>query len=232
MIKRGVLALVLTLLLMLPTQSESSAQGLSNESTKSQQRIASLDEVNKIFKQNGKALITESQIPTIEQVNVALAKLKVSKGHAQQSIDLGNGFSVEASVSGSVKQVAVQPTAEASGAPITYSATAQGSFGVKALYVTIYTISISDNYTYTNATKITSYQNPPSASAEGNIGWIGKITGTPSVRNIDSTVKDAIADAEYTYIKLVGNYSGHIELRFTATGNWYIHDTYIGDAHA
>ncbi|MBG9789600.1 hypothetical protein ABD74_17410 [Brevibacillus laterosporus] len=70
------------------------------------------------------------------------------------------------------------------------------------------------------------YQKKPSATATGQLGWVGEITDK-GVERIDDKVMDAWADSNYTYIKVVGNYAGHIELRFTGTGNYYIHDQYI-----
>lgn len=176
--------------------------------------------------------LEETDIPTIKEVNEKVEKeLNVSDKNPTQTIDLGNGFTVEASVgeetnfANSGSRSSIQPLA----APV-YNKTAKGSFTVRSLGVDQFRISISDAFSY-NGSKITTYQNPPSASAEAWLGWTGSIKGTPSVYSIDSTAKDAIADAEYKYIKVVGNYAGHIELRFTATGNYYMHDTYIGSSH-
>ena len=91
-----------------------------------------------------------------------------------------------------------------------------------------YRITIDEPFSYTGS-KISSYAKTPSASAEAWLGWTGEIK-SKSIYSIDSTAKDAIADANYKYIKVIGNYAGHIELRFTGTGNYYMHNTYIGDS--
>ncbi|WP_270582425.1 hypothetical protein, partial [Bacillus subtilis] len=54
----------------------------------------------------------------------------------------------------------------------------------------------------------------------------GKIT-SKKIANIDKTAKDAIANSDYTFVKYGGNRHGHMELRFTATGNWYTHHVSI-----
>ncbi len=172
--------------------------------------------------------LKESDIPTIKEFNeIVETELNVSKDNPTQTIELGNGFTVEASVWEETNFAKSSSTIQPLAVPI-YNKTAKGSFTVKSLGVNQFRITVSDNFDY-NGTKITSYQDPPSASAEAWLGWSGSITNK-DVRSIDATAKDAIADANYKYIKIVGNYAGHIELRFTATGNYYMHDTYIGDA--
>jgi hypothetical protein len=178
----------------------------------------------------------KSKVPTIGAVNTALAKMNVSKNHPSQTIDLGNGFTVKGEVGaspiGSGAPINLSKIMNPNGMtmqPLTiYAVHAKAYFEVDTFYVKEFGISISDDYSYDNSKHvITKYQNPPSASATANLGWYGSITDK-SVQTYDKTAADAIADADYKYINAFGNYDGHIELRFTGTGNYYMHDTHIG----
>lgn len=171
-----------------------------------------------------------SDIPTIQEFNEKVKEeLNVSRDNPEQTIDLGNGFTVEASVS---EETTPSLPKSFSLAAVTAAAeqnkTAHASFTVKSLGVNQYRITIDEPFSYTGS-KISSYAKTPSASAEAWLGWTGEIK-SKSIYSIDSTAKDAIADANYKYIKVIGNYAGHIELRFTGTGNYYMHNTYIGDS--
>jgi len=80
--------------------------------------------------------LTEEDIPTLAEVNSALKEINVSKNNPYQVIDLGNGFTIEATVSGD--NVVVESTKSVSAKAATiYSATAKGSFSVKALGITL-----------------------------------------------------------------------------------------------
>ncbi|MGG0656435.1 hypothetical protein [Rummeliibacillus pycnus] len=174
--------------------------------------------------------LKKSDIPTFKELNDKVEKeLNVSKTNPTQTIDLGNGFTVEASVeevpNSATNSVSsgIQPLAE----PI-YTKTAKGSYTIRTLGVDQFRITVSAAFSY-NGSKITSFQDPPSASAEAWLGWSGSITNR-DIYSSDATAKDAIADADYKYLNMASNYAGHIEVRFTATGNYYMHDTWIGSA--
>lgn len=158
-------------------------------------------------------------IPTVKEVNDSLNNMNVSTDNPFEKVELGNGFSVEMGVSSDVKNKLKQLQAK-------QSKTATGYYAIKLLGMKLYDIRVSDNYTYEYGKKIIKYQNPPSASASGFAGWTGKITNK-KINNIDRAAKDAIADANYIYFKIGGNRHGHMELRFTATGNWYTHNVSI-----
>ncbi|MBD7970341.1 hypothetical protein [Paenibacillus gallinarum] len=182
---------------------------------------------NSELKKIGKSF-TLDEIPTIENVNIALTELNVSSENPYQKIDLGNGFYVEAG--GGI----TTPTNsnETANSRTIQNKTASGYFSVNVAGVKLYDINVSASYTYDDSTtKIKTVQNPISASASGFFGWTGEITNKLAYK-IDDTAYDLVADAKYKYIKLIGDVSGHIEVRFTATGNWYMHDTYIGDVDA
>lgn len=186
--------------------------------TNSNEPIVPFELVKNVYEKNNIEL-KESDIPTIKEFNEKINKeLNVSKDNPIQTIDLGNGFTVEARVWEENSLFKTNSTIQ--------NTTAKGSFTVRSLGVDQFRITCSVNFSY-DGKKIVNYQNPPSASAEAWLGWTGEITNK-TVQEIDSTAADAIADANYKYIKLVGNVAGHIELRFTATGNYYMHDTYIG----
>ena len=132
--------------------------------------------------------LKESDIPTIKEFNeIVETELNVSKDNPTQTIELGNGFTVEASVWEETNFAKSSSTIQPLAVPI-YNKTAKGSFTVKSLGVNQFRITVSDNFDY-NGTKITSYQDPPSASAEAWLGWSGSITNK-DVRSIDATAKD------------------------------------------
>ncbi|WP_156037933.1 hypothetical protein [Brevibacillus laterosporus] len=189
-------------------------------------RAFSLGEVNKIAHELGEEELTLDQIPTVEKINEALSKMQVSQDNKSQTIDLGNGFAVTSSVSLEPASSGINSISPAG--KDTQSVTAKGEWAVTLFNtIKIFAINISENYTYNSKTnKIIDYQAKPSATATGQLGWVGEITDK-GVSNIDASAKDAWADSNYSYIKVVGNYAGHIELRFTGTGNYYIHDQYI-----
>lgn len=224
--KKSLLVLVSLLILLSGSQM---VLAKSNDNVNDSKQIIPAAYVNELLTKDSRTKLTDAQIPTIDDVNNALKELTVSKNNPYQEIDLGNGFTVEATVSGETTTLIDSQNDLSAKAATIYNATATGSFSVKVLGVTLYNISVSNNYSYNSDYKIVSYQDPPSAGASGFVGWSASITNK-EVISIDDTAKDAIADATYTYFKIGGSYSGHIELRFTATGNWYIHDTYIGDA--
>ncbi|MED1909520.1 hypothetical protein [Brevibacillus laterosporus] len=189
-------------------------------------RAFSLAGVNKIAHELGEEEFTLDQIPTVEEINEALSKIKVSQDNPSQTIDLGNGFAVTTSVSLEPATNGVNSISPAG--KDTLAVTAQGEWAITLFKVfRMYAINISENYTYDKKTnKIIDYQKKPSAQATGQLGWVGEITDK-GVERLDDTAMDAWADANYTYIKALGNYSGHIELRFTGTGTYYVHDQYI-----
>lgn len=211
----------------------SAGSAFANDSNGKQgnQLIVSVQEMNQIAASKGiEKSYTANDIPTIQEINEALQSLEVSDKNPHQTIDLGNGFSVEAGVTVTDTPIQSKNLQSAAAAGIVHNKTASGYYAVKSLGVTMFDISVSASYTYDDTPQILSVQNPISASASGNLGWSGSITNKTDYK-IDKTAHDLIADAEYKYLKAVGNYSGHIEVRFTATGNWYMHDTYIGDSH-
>lgn len=189
--------------------------------------IISVEELNNVpLNKKMKKVYTPDQIPTVADVNNALRKLNVSSENPHQIIMLGNGFTIEAGGSN-----AVQRSGKIEAQTI-QNKTASGYFRVNAAFgIKLYDISVSASYTYDdNTNDIKSVQDPISANASGGLGWVGSITQKKAYK-IDSKAWDLIADANYSYVKVIGNYSGHIEVRFTGTGNWYMHDTYIGDIH-
>ncbi|MGE1022286.1 hypothetical protein [Bacillus cereus] len=181
-----------------------------------ERKSISADIVNKVAKEKGFPTVQESQIPTIKEVNNALANIHVSKDNPKQTIDLGNGFQITAEVSESKN-----PTTLAA----SQSKTATGQINYSSYGVNWYSLKISENFTY-NGQKITYHSPNISANAYGFVGWDGNVTGK-YISDIDPSAKDAIADASYKYLKLGGTGFGHIELRFTGTGNYYIHDSYF-----
>lgn len=174
---------------------------------------------HEVTKQKNLRTLSSEKIPTVKEVNKALNSMHVSKDHPYQEIDLGNGFTVEMGVSTDMGMEKIKTQA-------TQNKTASGYYAVKFAGIKLYDIRVSDNYSYEYGKKITKWESPPSASASGFAGWNGKITSKKIV-NIDNTAKDAIANSDYTFVKYGGNRHGHMELRFTATGNWYTHHVSI-----
>ncbi|MDT0123900.1 hypothetical protein Q9R46_14660 [Paenibacillus sp. RRE4] len=220
-------AKLLTTAVLMSTIMAGSAIAAPQVDTTASAPIVSVQELNNApINKKMKRVYTTDQIPTVAEVNEALKTLNVSDANPHQIIDLGNGFTIEAGGSNFV-----QPSDKIE-AQVVQNKTASGYFRVNAaLGVKLYDISVSASYSYDDKTNdIKSVQNPISANASGGLGWVGEITQKKSYK-IDSKAWDLIADANYSYIKVIGNYSGHIEVRFTGTGNWYMHDTYIGDIH-
>ncbi|UPK44827.1 hypothetical protein [Paenibacillus pabuli] len=189
--------------------------------------IISVEELNNVpINKKLKKVYTADQIPTVAEVNEALQNMNISSENPHQIIDLGNGFTVEA---GGFNTATPSDKIEAQ---VIQNQTASGYFRVNAAFnILLYDISVSASYTYDDKTnEIKSVQNPISANAEGGIGWVGEITQKTAYK-IDNKAWDLIADAKYSYVKLIGNYTGHIEVRFTGTGNWYMKNTWIGDVH-
>ncbi|MCK6073601.1 hypothetical protein [Paenibacillus silvae] len=219
-------AKILTTAALMSTIMAGSALAEPKFDTTSSAPIVSVEDLNNApINKKMKKVYTADQIPTVAEVNEALKTLNVSDVNPYQIVDLGNGFTIEAGGSN-----AVQPSDQI-GTNVLQNTTATGYYRVNALGVKLYDISVSASYSYDDKTnEIKSVQNPISANASGGIGWVGEITQKKAYK-IDNKAWDLIADANYSYIKLIGNYAGHIEVRFTGTGNWYMHDTYIGDSH-
>lgn|GEM_PF-6415567 len=219
-------AKILTTAVLMSTIMAGSALAAPQVDTTSSAPIISVQELNNApINKKMKKVYTADQIPTVAEVNEALKNLNVSDANPYQFIDLGNGFNIEAGGSN-----AVQPSDQV-GATVIQNTTATGYYRVNALGLKLYDITVSASYSYDDKTnEIKSVQNPISANASGGIGWTGEITQKKAYK-IDNKAWDLIADANYSYIKVIGNYAGHIEVRFTGTGNWYMHDTYIGDSH-
>lgn len=213
----------LLLVCSLSLASTSMAQESSTLKKDSERRIFSAELFNQNIKKGQKKL-SEEQIPTISEINKALKGLKATKDSPVVKKDLGDGFSVSLSVSST--QSKPSPQEVSTEKAVNQSTTAKGNLSVDYFGVQVVSFRISNSFTY-DGKKIVKFQDPPSATASGSVvyGWSGEVT-EKSINDIDPSAKDAIADASFTHL-FGGSLSGHLELRFTGTGNYYLHDSEI-----
>ncbi|QDX91410.1 hypothetical protein EEL30_02870 [Brevibacillus laterosporus] len=181
--------------------------------------------INKALAEKGQKAISASEVPTKAQVNKALQGVIASKDDPEKVIDLGNGHKITISVSGTSAPAEQNNVYSVSPQSI-QSVTAKGEIKYTA-GVDIFTMSITQKYSYDDKiTKITQQDKKPSTSYGSGFGWKGSDSEAPYIYEIDDTAKDAVGNGQFKNI-IYGKYGCHIELRFTATGNYYVHDSYF-----
>ena len=147
-----------------------------------------------------------------------MQQINVSKDNPQQSIKINDKVLIEAEVySVTSDRVSLNSTGQ--------EETATGTIRMQVLGVNVFSLTVSVTFTY-DGQKILTHQDPPSATASAIVGYSADVTHKDIV-DLSPSAKDAIADAEYKYLKIGGTNVGHIQLRFTGTGNYYVHNSYF-----
>ncbi|OUM86866.1 MAG: hypothetical protein BAA01_15700 [Bacillus thermozeamaize] len=203
---------------------------------KSDEPIITLEAYNQLLKKNGLPTVThEVKIPTFREINEALAKMNVSQDNPYEQVYLGDGFYIEAIVSErtpSNDNLSVSGTSDVKPMAV-YSTTAKGTIHLKGFFglIRVASLTMSVNYSYdpNPPAKIVSYQNTPTVAPWALPPGTYKVLMAKNLR-IDpaGAVMDAITDVEYDSVPDYNvKFIGHMELRYTATGTYYIHDSWF-----
>ncbi|KEO80902.1 hypothetical protein [Tumebacillus flagellatus] len=180
----------------------------------SKELVVPLEALNKVAAEKGLKQLSLNEVATVESVNEALKDVVVQKDE-QKTINLGHGQAIVISA----------PEVSSTNPSIGYNVTASGKIDYVFYGVQLFSLSESENYSYDGTTAdIIFYANQPTVSAPGWVGW-STIIDNKYISNIDPKVKDAVADVRWTQTTMTRY--GHMELRFTGAGNWFVHDSYI-----
>ncbi|WP_144497423.1 hypothetical protein [Bacillus toyonensis] len=176
-----------------------------------------LDKINQLAAAQGLPKLDNAQIPTFSQLNQALTNIHVSPIHPIQTTDLGNGFSITAQIH--ILKASKNVT-------LSNLATASGEISYKMGTASLYTLQIYEQFVYDFRT-ITFYSKKPTVEADGTLMEMPGTITEQFIKSVNPIEKDAIGEATYAYIGGKPQVTGHIELRFTGKGNYYIHDSYF-----
>lgn len=227
--KKKIVPAILASSLLLPS-SITFAQDTKTNSNNTNDKIVSAKFINEFTKENDLPPVSESDIPTVDELREATEGLMATEENPVVTKDLGNGFGVTLWVDEAQTDTPAPIQEQNQGykrALSTVAATSQNKTATGGIEYTFLGISwwrlgasVNFNYNGQKITKVNSYD----VIASGAPGY-SVSNKKAKLADIDPSAKDIVVNADFKYAKFVAESTGHAELRFTGTGNYYIHNS-------
>lgn len=222
--KKKITSVILASSLLLPS-SVIFAQDINSSSEIEQnEKIVSLEFINKFNEENNLPKLSEQDIPTVKELKEATKGLSATQENPVVSKDLGNGFGVTLWVDNTQPSAQTKSEDNQTVALADQNTTAKGGIEYTYLGVSWWRLTATANFNY-NGQKITRV-NSFDVLASGAPGY--SVDKDPAkLADLDPSAKDVIGNAKFEYAKFVATAVAHLELRFTGTGNYYVHDSFF-----
>lgn len=187
--------------------------------------IATYEQLNEWLKSKGSsATVPTGHIPTVEEINMALQDMKVSRDNKLASKDLGNGFKVEMEVFNTMLPVKVPsyiPYKDVQGKKLE-AATATGVVRIMHNDLTLYTLAANSSEFLYDGERVLDFKDAPPSQDPRTLSSTNDRT-EQYLYYYSPFEKDTVVDARFPWLTdEKGALSGHLALRFNGTGNYYI----------